>query len=54
MIMERLALHKAEEQLLERIEMVDPAIKDGWRIDELERSSFAKLLELEECHEVKP
>jgi hypothetical protein len=46
MITKQQALHKAEEQFSELVEMVDQAIQDGWRVDELERSSFAKLLDL--------
>jgi len=44
MITKQQALHKAEEQFSELIEMVEEAIENGWRIDELERSSFAKFL----------
>lgn len=44
MITKQEALHKAEEQFSELLEMVEEAIENGWRIDELERSSFAKLL----------
>lgn len=40
------ALHKADVHFSELVDMVDQAIKDGWRLDELERSSFAKLLDL--------
>jgi hypothetical protein len=46
MITKQQALHKAEEQFSELVKMVEQAIKDGWRIDELERSSFAKLLDI--------
>src|SRR5262245_23649653 len=46
MITKQQALHKAEEHFSELIEMVEEAIKGGWRIDELERSSFAKLLDI--------
>jgi hypothetical protein len=46
MITKQQALHKAEEQFSELVQMVDQAIQDGWRVDELERSSFAKLLDL--------
>jgi hypothetical protein len=46
MITKQQALHKAEEHFSELVAMVDQAIKDGWRLDELERSSFAKLLDL--------
>lgn len=46
MITKQQALHKAEEQFSELVEMVEEAIQDGWRVDELERASFAKLLDI--------
>jgi hypothetical protein len=46
MITKQQALHKAEEHFSELVQMVDQAIEEGWRVDELERSSFAKLLDL--------
>jgi hypothetical protein len=46
MITKQQALHKAEEHFSELVEMVEEAIKNGWRVDELERSSFAKLLDI--------
>lgn len=44
MITMQQALHKAEEQFSQLIEMVEQAIENGWRIDELERSSFAQFM----------
>lgn len=40
------ALHKAELHVSELKELVDKAIQEGWRADEFERASFAKLLDL--------
>jgi len=46
MITKQQALHKAEEHFSELVEMVEEAIKNDWRVDELERSLFAKLLDI--------
>jgi hypothetical protein len=40
------ALHKAERQFSQLKGLVERAIQEGWRIDELERTSFAELLDL--------
>lgn len=40
------ALHKAERHLSQLMNMVEQAIREGWRIDEFERASFAELLDL--------
>jgi hypothetical protein len=44
MITKQQALHKAEEQFSELMEMVEEAIEDGWRVDEVERSTFARFM----------
>jgi hypothetical protein len=46
MITKEEALHKAEQHFSQLKELVEKAIEHGWRIDELERASFAKLLDL--------
>lgn len=40
------ALHKAEQLFAQLKVLPEQAIKEGWRIDELERASFAKLLDI--------
>jgi hypothetical protein len=40
------ALHKAEQLFSQLIELVDQASEEGWRMDELERTSFAELLNI--------
>lgn len=40
------ALHKAEQQFSQLKELVEQAINAGWRADQLERASFAELLDL--------
>lgn len=40
------ALHKAERQFSQLKKLVDRAIHEGWRVDQLERASFAELLDL--------
>jgi hypothetical protein len=46
MISKEQALHKAELQFSNLKELVERAIREGWRADELERVSFAELLDL--------
>lgn len=46
MITKQQAIHKAEQHVSQLFGMVEQAIEQGWRIDELERTSFAKLLEM--------
>jgi hypothetical protein len=46
MITKEQALHKAEQQFSQLKDLVEEAIDQGWRIDELERTSFAKLLDV--------
>jgi len=46
MISKEQALHKAELQFSRLKELVERAIREGWRIDELERASFAELLDM--------
>lgn len=40
------ALYKAERHVSKLVEMVEQAIREGWRADEFERSSFKELLDL--------
>ena len=40
------ALHKAERQFSQLSKLVDRAIHEGWRADQLERASFAELLDM--------
>ena len=40
------ALHKAERHFSQLKKLVEQAIDEEWRVDELERSSFAELLEV--------
>src|SRR5438128_2339993 len=40
------ALHKAERQFSHLKKLVDQAIDEGWRADQLERASFAELLDI--------
>jgi len=40
------ALHKAERQFSQLSKLVDRAIDEGWRADQLERASFAELLDM--------
>jgi hypothetical protein len=40
------ALHKAERHLSQLVEMVERAIREGWRVDEFERASFPELLDM--------
>jgi hypothetical protein len=40
------ALHKAECHLAELVNLVEQAIREGWRVDEFERASFTELLNL--------
>lgn len=40
------ALHKAERQCSRLKDLVEEAIKKGWRVDELERTAFAELLDI--------
>jgi hypothetical protein len=46
MISKEQALHKAELQFSQLKELVERAIREGWRIDKLERASFAELLDV--------
>jgi hypothetical protein len=46
MISKEQALHKAERQLSKLVKMVEQAIREGWRVDQFERLSFAELLDL--------
>ena len=46
MISKEQALHKAELQFSKLKELVERAIREGWRIDELERVSFTELLDI--------
>ena len=46
MITKEQALHKAEQQFSQLQALVERAIEEGWRIDEFERDSFAKLLDI--------
>jgi hypothetical protein len=46
MISKEQALHKAELQFSQLKELVERAIREGWRADELERASFAELLDM--------
>lgn len=40
------ALHKAERQFSQLENLVERSIKEGWRVDELERTTFAELLDI--------
>ena len=40
------ALHKAERQCSRLKDLVERAIEQGWRVDELERATFAELLDI--------
>lgn len=40
------ALHKAERHLSKLVKMVEQAIREGWRVDEFERTSFSELLDM--------
>jgi hypothetical protein len=40
------ALHKAERQCSRLKDLVERAIDQGWRVDELERATFAELLDI--------
>lgn len=46
MVTKEQALHKAEQQFSQLKHLVEQAIEGGWRIDELERASFAKFLDI--------
>ena len=46
MISKGQALHKAEQQFSQLQALVERAIEESWRVDEFERTSFAKLLDL--------
>jgi hypothetical protein len=46
MISKEQALHKAEQQFSQLQALVERAIEEGWRTDEFERDSFAKLLDI--------
>lgn len=46
MVTKEQALHKAEEQFSQLKQLVERAIDEQWRADELERASFTKLLDL--------
>lgn len=46
MITKEQALHNAEQQFSQLRNLVERAIEQGWRIDELERASFTQLLDV--------
>lgn len=46
MVSKDFALHKAERQFSQLKKLVDQAIDRGWRVDELERATFAELLDI--------
>ena len=40
------ALHKAERHFSQLKKLVEQAIDEGWRIDQVERATFAELLDM--------
>jgi hypothetical protein len=46
MITKEQALHKAEQQFSQLKDLVEKAIEEGWRVDELERASFTTFLDI--------